>query len=85
MANLNAADITPADQVGKMRDVATIIEGEHSYFDKKFQNSKRFAEQIKTGDFLPIKKDVDLNAKLQAAEDAENSVANRFQKEVELL
>ena len=40
-----------------------VIEGEWRQFDSKFDIVKRFVEQIVTGEFLRLKRDVDLAPK----------------------
>eukprot|EP00354_Favella_ehrenbergii_P002846 CAMPEP_0170473148 /NCGR_PEP_ID=MMETSP0123-20130129/15094_1 /TAXON_ID=182087 /ORGANISM="Favella ehrenbergii, Strain Fehren 1" /LENGTH=61 /DNA_ID=CAMNT_0010741959 /DNA_START=394 /DNA_END=579 /DNA_ORIENTATION=- len=40
-----------------------VIEGEMRQFETKFDIVKRFVEQIVTGEFLNVKKDVDLAPK----------------------
>ena len=45
------------------RDALNVIEGEMRQFETKFDIVKRFVEQIVTGEFLSVKKDVDLAPK----------------------
>lgn len=40
-----------------------VIEGEYRQFDSKFDIVRRYVEQIVTGHFLHVKKDIDLAAK----------------------
>ena len=44
-------------------DALNVIEGEMRQFETKFDIIKRFVEQIVTGEFLSVKKDVDLAPK----------------------
>ena len=59
-----------------------MIEGESKQFEGKMHQANRYVEQIKTGLFLKVKKDVDLNIRSTQRVDP---VANRFQMERELL
>ena len=45
------------------RDAMNVIEGEYRQFDSKFDIVRRYVEQIVTGHFLHVKKDIDLAAK----------------------
>lgn len=45
------------------RDALNVIEGEMRQFETKFDIVKRFVEQIVTGEFLSVKKDIDLAPK----------------------
>ena len=58
--NLLPAHVSNDPYLG--RDALNVIEGEMRQFDTKFDVSKikRFVEQIVTGKFLNVKKDVDL-------------------------
>jgi hypothetical protein len=58
---LNPAHVAQEKYIG--RDGLNVIEGEMRQFDAKFDIIKRFVEQIVTGEFLNVKKDVDLAPK----------------------
>lgn len=63
------------------RDAVTMIEGELRQFDRRFDIAKRYVENIVTGAFLLVKKDVDLRQQ----EDSNRIQASRYQVEIELL
>jgi hypothetical protein len=55
---LRPEDVDKSEYVG--RDTVTIIEGEFRQFDRRIDIVKRYVENIVTGSFLKVKKDVDL-------------------------
>jgi len=59
--NLNPSHVTQDLYLG--RDALNVIEGEMRQFESKFDIIKRYVEQIVTGEFLNVKKDVDLAPK----------------------
>ena len=64
----------------KGRDALNVIEGEMRQFETKMDVFKRFVEQIVTGQFLNVKKDVDLAPKVK-----EGNVIDKMDVERELL
>ena len=64
----------------KGRDALNVIEGEMRQFETKMDVFKRFVEQIVTGQFLNVKKDVDLAPKVK-----ESNVIDKMDVERELL
>lgn len=62
------------------RDALNVIEGEHRQFESKVDVVRRYVEQIVTGEFLNIKKHVDLAPKVK-----ESGVLDKLVLERELL
>lgn len=81
MANIKPEDLTPESQ-GHAGEAILLTEGHSRQFEGKLTAS-RYVEQIKTGAFLKVKKDVDLN--VRSSEQAVEPVANRFAFERELI
>ncbi len=66
MPNLRDRDIEQTEYIG--RDAMTIIEGELRQFDRRFDQIKRYVENIVTGAFYKVKMNVDLGGVIETKE-----------------
>lgn len=81
MTNLKPTDKVEAEYQG--RDAVTIIEGELRQFNVgKFDVVKRYVEQIITGEFLQVNKEIDLTAMQEAPKQVP---VNNFESERALI